>query len=79
MRRKKCRSALPSITNSVQITLQSIQEFSKNTSSVISVIDQAIADNQLTDDEKEQINSLITNLLITLLNKEKPFKILLNI
>ncbi len=73
------QSALPSITNSVQITLQSIQEFSKNTSSVISVIDQAIADNQLTDDEKEQINSLITNFTNTLLNKEKPFKILLNI
>lgn len=58
---KKMQSALPSITNSVQITLQSIQDFSKNTSTVISVIDQAIADNHLTDDEKEQINSLITN------------------
>lgn len=57
------QSALPSITNSVQITLQSIQEFSKNTSSVLAVIDQAIADNQLTDEEKEQINSLITNFI----------------
>ena len=35
---KKMQSALPSITNSVQITLQSIQEFSKNTSSVLAVI-----------------------------------------
>lgn len=60
---KKMQSALPSITNSVQITLQSIQEFSKNTSSVLAVIDQAIADNQLTDEEKEQINSLITNFI----------------
>ncbi|ARE28978.1 YhgE/Pip domain-containing protein [Lactococcus cremoris] len=58
----KMQQALPSITSSVKVALESIKDFSSDTSTIISTIEKAIDDNQLTSEEKQQINSLVTNI-----------------
>jgi putative membrane protein len=53
------QNALPSITSSVEVTLKALQNVADSTSSIVSTIKQAIADGQLTDDEKAKIDSLV--------------------
>ena len=53
------KDALPTITNSVQVTLQSLKTVADSTSSIVKTVEQAIADDKLTPDEKVQINQLI--------------------
>lgn len=55
------KDALPGITTSVKTTLDSIGQVETTTSSLASTINQAISDNQLTDDEKQKIGELLTN------------------
>ncbi|WP_347962698.1 YhgE/Pip domain-containing protein [Lactococcus formosensis] len=53
------QNALPSITSSVEVTLKALQNVADSTSSIVSTIRQAVSDDQLTDDEKAKIDSLI--------------------
>lgn len=55
------KDALPGITISVKTTLDSIGQVATTTSSLASTINQAISDNQLTDDEKQKIGEVLTN------------------
>ncbi|EOT33649.1 YhgE/Pip domain-containing protein [Enterococcus durans] len=55
------KDALPGITTSVKTTLNSIGQVATTTSSLASTINQAISDNQLTDDEKQKIGEVLTN------------------
>ena len=55
------KDALPGITTSVKTTLDSIGKVATTTSSLASTINQAISDNQLTDDEKQKIGEVLTN------------------
>ncbi|WP_142427183.1 YhgE/Pip domain-containing protein [Enterococcus durans] len=55
------KDALPGITTSVKTTLDSIGQVATTTSSLASTINQAIWDNQLTDDEKQKIGEVLTN------------------
>ncbi|MFR1943156.1 MAG: YhgE/Pip family protein [Enterococcus durans] len=55
------KDALPGITTSVKTTLDSIGQVATTTSSLASTINQAILDNQLTDDEKQKIGEVLTN------------------
>ena len=55
------KAALPGITTSVKTTLDSIGQVATTTSSLASTINQAISDNQLTDDEKQKIGEVLTN------------------
>lgn len=55
------KDALPGITTSVKTTLDSIGQVATTTSSLASTINQAISDNQLTDDEKQKIGEVLTN------------------
>ena len=64
------QQALPSITSSVKVALESIKDFSSDTSTIISTIEKAIDDNQLTSEEKQQINSLITDF-VTNINQQR--------
>lgn len=66
----KMQQALPSITSSVKVALESIKDFSSDTSTIISTIEKAIDDNQLTSEEKQQINSLITDF-VTNINQQR--------
>ncbi len=51
----KLQEALPSITNSVEVTLKSIQQVATTTTSVVATIRQALDDGQLTPEEKNNI------------------------
>ncbi|MFP7309199.1 YhgE/Pip domain-containing protein, partial [Enterococcus faecalis] len=51
--------ALPSITNSVEVTLKSIQQVATTTTSVVATIRQALDDGQLTPEEKQHINEVV--------------------
>ncbi|MDT2836596.1 YhgE/Pip domain-containing protein [Enterococcus durans] len=55
------KDALSGITTSVKTTLDSIGQVATTTSSLASTINQAISDNQLTDDEKQKIGEVLTN------------------
>ena len=52
------QEALPSITNSVEVTLKSIQQVA-TTTSVVATIRQALDDGQLTPEEKQHINEVV--------------------
>lgn len=52
------QKALPSIESSVKVTLQSLQNLADNTTSFVETVKQAMADGQLTPEEKGQIESL---------------------
>lgn len=71
---KKLQEALPSVTNSVKITLQSIQTFATDTSSIISTIQQAIDDNQLSDQEKQDIGNLINQSIANIEQQRQAIK-----
>ncbi|MFK4953349.1 YhgE/Pip domain-containing protein [Lactococcus garvieae] len=53
------QNALPSITSSVEVTLKALQNVADSTSSIVTTIRQAIKDEQLTDEEKAKIDSLV--------------------
>ncbi|MCJ1977497.1 YhgE/Pip domain-containing protein [Lactococcus piscium] len=55
---KKLRDALPSITSSVTVTLQSLKTLADSTTSYVETVKQAIADGKLTPEEKAQIDRL---------------------
>ena len=66
----KLQTALPAITSSSKVALESIKDFSNDTSTIIGAIEKAIDDNQLTPEEKQQINSLITTF-VTNINQQR--------
>ncbi|MGX7164099.1 YhgE/Pip domain-containing protein [Enterococcus massiliensis] len=55
----KLQEAIPSITSSVSVTLNAISQVATTTSSIVSSINQALTDNQLTDVEKQHISQVI--------------------
>lgn len=58
---QQLQDALPSISNSVQVTIDSINQVATTTVSLTNTIKQAIADNQLTDQERENIQKVISD------------------
>ncbi|MHC5215743.1 YhgE/Pip domain-containing protein [Enterococcus sp. LJL128] len=58
---QKLQDALPSITSSVKITLESIQGIGTNVASITSQIQQMLADNELTPDERASLKVLLQN------------------
>lgn len=58
---QQLQDALPSISNSVQVTIDSISQVATTTVSLTNTIKQAIADNQLTDQERENIQKVISD------------------
>lgn len=58
---QQLQDALPSISNSVQVTIASISQVATTTVSLTNTIKQAIADNQLTDQERENIQKVISD------------------
>lgn len=60
---QQLQDALPSISNSVQVTIDSISQVATTTVSLTNTIKQAIADNQLTDQERKtsKRSSVISN------------------
>ena len=53
------KNALPGITSSVKVTLQSLQNLADNTTSIVTTVKQAVADGKLTPEEKTQIAGLV--------------------
>jgi putative membrane protein len=60
---EKLKTAVPSISSSVQVTLESIGEVAKTTDSLAASIQTALEDNQLTQDEKDNLGKLINSLI----------------
>lgn len=60
---EKLKTAVPSISSSVQVTLESIGEVAKTTDSLAASIKTALEDNQLTQDEKDNLGKLINSLI----------------
>jgi len=58
---QQLQDALPSISNSVQVTIDSISQVATTTVSLTNTIKQAIADNQVTDQERENIQKVISD------------------
>ncbi|MBL1227706.1 YhgE/Pip domain-containing protein [Enterococcus sp. BWB1-3] len=56
---QKLQEALPSIASSVQVTLESIQTISSNVSAITSQIQQMLADNELTPEERITLKQLL--------------------
>lgn len=54
------QEALPSITNSVEVSIQSLKTISSNINSIAGQIDQLIADNELTPEERQQLGEIVT-------------------
>ncbi|WP_445449757.1 YhgE/Pip family protein, partial [Enterococcus faecalis] len=60
---EKLKTAVPSISSSVQVTLESIGEVAKTTDSLAASIQTALEDNQLTQEEKDNLGKLINSLI----------------
>lgn len=58
---QQLQDALPSISNSVQVTIEAVRQVATTTVSLTNTIKQAIADNQLTDQERENIQKVISD------------------
>ncbi|MHC5249238.1 YhgE/Pip family protein [Enterococcus sp. LJL90] len=58
---EQLQNALPSITSSVKVVVESIGNIATTTSSISATIQSAIADNQLTPDEKAAIKQSLQN------------------
>ncbi|EPI00258.1 phage infection protein [Enterococcus faecalis 13-SD-W-01] len=58
---EKLQAAVPNIADSVQVTLEAISQVAKSTSSLVANVEAAIEDNQLTDQEKSDLLTLISN------------------
>ncbi|MGN8981008.1 YhgE/Pip family protein [Enterococcus villorum] len=63
---EQLKEALPGITTSVQTTLQSISQAATTISSFAESVDQAITDNQLTDEEKQHLIGVLDSILNSL-------------
>ncbi len=60
---EQLKEAVPGITTSVKTTLDSIGQVATTTGSLAKTIENAVKDGQLTDDEKTNINNLLTNFI----------------
>ncbi|WP_438849269.1 YhgE/Pip family protein [Enterococcus sp. AZ048] len=60
---EKLKTAVPSISSSVQVTLESIGEVAKTTDSLAASIQTALEDNQLNQEEKDNLGKLINSLI----------------
>lgn len=60
---EKLKSAVPSISSSVQVTLQSIEEVANTTSSLADSIKTAVADNDLTPEERATLSKVINSFI----------------
>lgn len=60
---EQLKEAVPGITTSVKTTLDSIGQVATTTGSLAKIIENAVKDGQLTDDEKTNINNLLTNFI----------------
>lgn len=60
---EQLKEAVPGITTSVKTTLDSIGQVATTTSSLAQTIETAVEDGQLTDEEKANINNLLTNFI----------------
>ncbi|EAG3041363.1 YhgE/Pip domain-containing protein, partial [Listeria monocytogenes] len=58
---QQLQDALPSISSSVKVTIQSISQVATTTAGLTSTIRQALADNELTDEERQAISATITD------------------
>lgn len=56
---EQLKSAVPSISNSVQITLQSIGQITATTNSLVGTLQELLNKNELTDQDKQNITQLI--------------------
>lgn len=56
---KKLQEALPSITSTVKVTLDSIQTISSNTAAIAGQIQQMLADNELTPEERTALKQIL--------------------
>lgn len=60
---EQLKEAVPGITTSVKTTLDAIGQVATTTGSLAKTIENAVKDGQLTDDEKTNINNLLTNFI----------------
>ncbi|MFC0277887.1 YhgE/Pip family protein [Enterococcus devriesei] len=60
---EKLKAAVPSISSSVQVTLQSIGQVAETTESLAGSIETALEDNQLSQDEKDNLGKLINSFI----------------
>lgn len=60
---EKLKTAVPSISSSVQVTLQAIGEVAKTTDSLAGSLQTALEDNQLSQDEKDNLDKLINSFI----------------
>lgn len=61
--------ALPSITNSVNVTIESLQTISSNINSIAGQINQLIADGELTPEERKQLGEILNRFSESLTNQ----------
>lgn len=61
--------ALPSITNSVNVTIESLQTISSNINSIAGQINQLIADGELTPEERQQLGEILNRFSESLTNQ----------
>ncbi|HBC1835526.1 TPA: YhgE/Pip domain-containing protein [Enterococcus faecalis] len=65
----KLQEALPSITNSVNVTIESLQTISSNINSIAGQINQLIADGELTPEERQQLGEILNRFSESLTNQ----------
>ncbi|GCF93887.1 phage infection protein [Enterococcus florum] len=58
---EKLQQAVPSIANSVSVTLSAVGSIADNTSSIADTIGQAVSDDQLTPEERDNIKKVLTD------------------
>lgn len=58
---QQLQDALPSISNSVKVTIEAIRQVSSTTVNLTNAIEQAITDHQLTEEEKSDIQAVISD------------------
>ncbi|MBL1223575.1 YhgE/Pip domain-containing protein [Enterococcus sp. BWR-S5] len=62
----KLQTALPSIASSVEVTLESVKNISTNISSITSQMEQILADNELTAEERASLKQLLAQFSTSL-------------
>lgn len=62
----KLQTALPSISSSVKVTLESVKTISSNVSAITSQIEQMLVDNELTPEERTSLKQLLTQFSTSL-------------
>lgn len=60
---EKLKAAVPSISSSVQVTLQSVGQVAETTNSLAGSIETALEDNQLSQEEKDTLGKLINSFI----------------